>query len=786
MEHLGGPKNSYKPIQIPYLGGPTYDGKDFHDFPHRQGLSVNIEEALDDNDLLERINEQKWSLQQISSLIQNWLWFGSLGRILALCGIEVLSQDFLRPANAVDDSSSTIASREFKLNTERLNTCLQLAGENESKLSEESRSEHHEQVKGILGCMRKWLIDCTVGRVYNRESWDILTPPIIELSLSVLHDSLDAFRLLVYDNEEESTSFGNPSALDSNSLLARRMIEQGWCPSQVYFWRNKFPPSVIYYLSLLGSPKRLMNHDNCNDSICYTLRKDHVSYQMAHTTLDCCCDHVRIDCMSLVDILERDSYPVIAVTPSRSACGDTSFASATHSLTLKAKPWNEHTEYVAISHVWSDGLGNPVENALPYCQLQALYRMAKSLTEQRQPAGDAPVHLWIDTLCVPVQHAKARKLAIKAMRETYRNATSVLVLDAEVMKNSRNEPDVDLLMRLHMSTWERRLWTLQEGVLAKSLYFWFSDGAKNIEEMTQVLDSDSYDNCLPIPISALLFYRSMRLVSANAGLERFYNICELVFQRSTTKASDEAICLSTLMDLDLASIAEAPDTEKMKYFYWQLRTLPPDIIFASGPHMQDRGWEWAPRSFLTVRSKKDRLMFSLGDAEGEQAAVVRSIKGEIEGAWSGILLSPRSSRLLARSFGVRYGAICFEIFPSADEWVEDWETVAQPSSSTIGLITYTALNSRRLSTRGVLLTSTQQCGEGLVSGQFWCQCRVTVVGRDVGEGQFVPLHCQPVEGDPPRWWVGPEDTRSLFLDEQRSFETWTDADTFIPRRWRIT
>ena len=29
--------------------------------------------------------------------------------------------------------------------------------------------------------------------------------------------------------------------------------------------------------------------------------------------------------------------------------------------------------YIAISHVWSDGLGNPNENSLPLCQPEFLY-----------------------------------------------------------------------------------------------------------------------------------------------------------------------------------------------------------------------------------------------------------------------------------------------------------------------------------------------------------------------------------------------------------------------------
>jgi hypothetical protein len=50
--------------------------------------------------------------------------------------------------------------------------------------------------------------------------------------------------------------------------------------------------------------------------------------------------------------------------------------------------------YVAISHVWADGLGNPFGNALPRCQLIGLQNLAKGVV---QASGlDVPALLWLD------------------------------------------------------------------------------------------------------------------------------------------------------------------------------------------------------------------------------------------------------------------------------------------------------------------------------------------------------------------------------------------------------
>jgi hypothetical protein len=85
---------------------------------------------------------------------------------------------------------------------------------------------------------------------------------------------------------------------------------------------------------------------------------------------------------------------------------------------------NMESSYVAISHVWSDRLGNLRENALPACQLQRLQSEVNAL----YPSCRANVPFWIDTICVP-REMTTRTLAIKRMRHVYSMADKVLVLD---------------------------------------------------------------------------------------------------------------------------------------------------------------------------------------------------------------------------------------------------------------------------------------------------------------------------------------------------------------------
>jgi hypothetical protein len=70
---------------------------------------------------------------------------------------------------------------------------------------------------------------------------------------------------------------------------------------------------------------------------------------------------------------------------------------------------NEVYHYVSVSHVWSNGLGNPTENALSLCQLALL----QSLVDKIYPEEDIPA-FWIDSICRPTAPIEAKELGVVA------------------------------------------------------------------------------------------------------------------------------------------------------------------------------------------------------------------------------------------------------------------------------------------------------------------------------------------------------------------------------------
>ena len=167
-----------------------------------------------------------------------------------------------------------------------------------------------------------------------------------------------------------------------------------------------------------------------------------------------------IDQEKLSSILHKGSFLIIYVP----------FEPEDNSTPIEVKVLDsksEYMEYVAISHVWAHGMGNPKENSLPRCQVSRLNRLCAKVGVKSflQPA------FWIDTLCIPVapEHKDARKLAIRRMADTYRQSHRVLVVDADLQPCSKQCSRTELATRVLCCGWMRRLWTLQEACIAEKI-----------------------------------------------------------------------------------------------------------------------------------------------------------------------------------------------------------------------------------------------------------------------------------------------------------------------------
>ena len=279
---------------------------------------------------------------------------------------------------------------------------------------------------------------------------------------------------------------------------------------------------------------------------------------------------------------------------------------------------------------WSDGLGNPTDNALPKCQLRHLEQLISELPQYNQtlssedvpfddrvwrdplpyrrlePADqrsdDQPQYFWVDTLCVPLEPHRLRKEAIKNMRPVYSRATRVLVLDSTLMQSTMDSCSEEKLARITISTWIRRLWTLQEAALARVAYFQFSGEPVIIVDEPRPGPGENpgaqwYDN--EVAYFAHLFEFSWWKKKANmTELERICYVLRALKSRSTSHVEDQPICLALLLDLNLHELMEAPERHRMGKLWSLCSQLPASILFLPGTKLADENLGWAPASCM--------------------------------------------------------------------------------------------------------------------------------------------------------------------------------------------
>jgi ankyrin repeat protein len=142
--------------------------------------------------------------------------------------------------------------------------------------------------------------------------------------------------------------------------------------------------------------------------------------------------------------------------------------------------------YMAISHVWSEGLYASSSNqGLPRSVIAWLFK----LLEKVQGAE----WLWLDSLAVPgglqeldVETQTIKTSLINSMGKIYRNADAVIVLDALVMQLDTRK-GLNIAIGLLFGKWITRMWTFQESRLASTVLVMTKHGPVNFDQILQAL-----------------------------------------------------------------------------------------------------------------------------------------------------------------------------------------------------------------------------------------------------------------------------------------------------------
>ncbi|KAL8991562.1 MAG: hypothetical protein Q9169_007840, partial [Polycauliona sp. 2 TL-2023] len=437
--------------------------------------------------------------------------------------------------------------------------------------------------------------------------------------------------------------------LESNALLKQRFLENGWCPFQIARLWGHFSASTTYYISsLLREPTfGGVRHDRCDDLRCMTTSIDPATYEHRHaescSVESSTCQMVGVQSSAVADCIKSGHIPLIRFDEGVDGV-------------LRPTITKSHNDlrYVALSHVWSGGLGNVSANSMFSCQLRKLHRLLQTIRENgdddldrdrgprktrgmkrdlraslgMKPLPEEPMLLWIDTLCVPVsaEHAQTRQMAITQMAQIYVQAQCVLVVDPELQHMKHKDlPDEEVFASVQCSSWNSRSWTFQEAAMARVFYVQFLDGYSIIDKKwhdfmkktkqatasdttTLQLDKFNVDMCKTITTDVSRWFETMpvmtkirsydarTLMTRSEDWQNFVRVWNGLRTRSTTKSDDLYGIIAIMVDLTAHEILRLDPRERMKAILRSQSTLPLSLLYQDCPRILDPKGQsmWAP------------------------------------------------------------------------------------------------------------------------------------------------------------------------------------------------
>jgi hypothetical protein len=363
MDHLPKIKNPAYPLDdvLFFVPDPAdqYNGPSLLKFPKCKGLILGkqLGEGDYDNWTLYPIpgcDSIPGTITQKASFIQAWLFFGPLLEVFWILDFEVQITDFVRER----DGTQLITTSRLKDLTTRWAEAENGAAGPEAK---EMRSE---QIREILQTADVLVLRNLCIRNLYKTRWSLSEAVLVSIQL-LLEALLHAWGT-IYPEGSDMIVIDTGGGIWAE-LAETRMRARGWCTSEIEIMEQKFSATGRYFASRLSRRVLKKPHDYCDKAKCVASQVDKASYVTRHVDPDYNCSHVPIDVDRVKRILDDGKNPVIRIHPSENQ-------GESVQLTVEASG-----NYVAISHVWAQGLGNSKANSLPTCQLSRLRLLALGL-----------------------------------------------------------------------------------------------------------------------------------------------------------------------------------------------------------------------------------------------------------------------------------------------------------------------------------------------------------------------------------------------------------------------
>ena len=437
--------------------------------------------------------------------------------------------------------------------------------------------------------------------------------------------------------------------------VLNQLGEERWCKRRIGMLRSlvqKNTIALLYLYALRDSNARGHQHLQCSEKRCVARFFDEPTarprelepyhhctapdgdncsqFRSSRSTLSPCEDWRGVNGNEIAGIINRGNIPLFRYHNNR----------AEKDLEIIEMSPSFDKCYAIFSHVWSDGFGpcderirNDIRaNRLNICVLEMFSKLFETINRERSGQTSAvPETFWIDTLAIPVQdrYGDERVRAVRRMHDIYTHAKYTIVLDLSLVKVTKGSGYSAPAMKITLSNWTTRMWTLQEATLSKNIYFNFKDQVYSMQRLEDLyIEKDSkLHSC--IPALARTYHRAILGNERTSLWSQMFSsddwqpnasvvarVWKATQWRSTKYLHHETLALATLLNADTDRFAgpsghHEDSTEyskecdkRMCYLIYLLSAMSPcaispGMIFLPGEKLSEPGYRWAPRSWLS-------------------------------------------------------------------------------------------------------------------------------------------------------------------------------------------
>lgn len=277
-------------------------------------------------------------------------------------------------------------------------------------------------------------------------------------------------------------------------------------------------------------------------------------------------------------------------------------------------------EYVAISHVWSDGTGIGLQEVgrVNRC----LFEYFANITQNLGCNG-----LWWDTISIPTDR-EARRKAINEMHNNYSNAAVTLLHD-EYLTNYNWADDGSPCLALIFSPWLTRGWTALELIMSKTVLVIYrgSDGRPVVKDLDADILAKDASQCTRAHWIASSIIRRLR----QRDIENVSDLMAILKPRTTSWERDLMVIAGLLAGIHDLGFNIRRDEITKQVISRIYRLNPASVLHGKVTIAKSGGWSWCPPSLY------DMPVETLGDlSEGDQVGFTTclvDINGVLVGSW---------------------------------------------------------------------------------------------------------------------------------------------------------